>query len=82
MEFLLTIVDNCQPFIIVKSTCILDISVVLYPLLDTYLMTKSKQVLNKETYEFYKENRWQSPRKINAIYSWWEADSFCIILGE
>ena len=57
MEFLLTIVDNCQPFIIAKSTCILDISVVLYPLLDTYLMTKSKQVLNKETYEFHKENR-------------------------
>ena len=56
MEFLLTIVDNCRPFIIVKSTCILDISVVLYPLLDTYLMTKLKQVLNKETYEFYKEN--------------------------
>ena len=44
MELFLTKVDDCQSFIIVKSTSILDISVVLHPLLDTYLIAKSKQV--------------------------------------
>ena len=44
VELFLTIVDECQPFTIVKTTCIVDISVVLYPLLDTCLMAKSEQV--------------------------------------
>ena len=44
MELFLTKVDYCQPFIIVKSTFIVDFSVVLHPLLDTYLMAKSKQL--------------------------------------
>ena len=44
MELFLTKVVDCQPFIIVKNTSIVDISVVLHTLLDTYLMAKSKQV--------------------------------------
>ena len=78
----LAIIDDCQLFTIDKSTCILDISVFLHPLLDTYLIGKSKQVWNKGTFHFYKENRRQSLRKINAVYSWWKANSFRRILGK
>ena len=51
MELFLTIVDNCQAFTTGNNTCILYM-----PNLNTNLTTKSKQVRNKDTAQFYKEN--------------------------